>query len=169
MFLKKSSIPLVLLSVFFISCWGSYDDITGLYTNRGKGFSINFPDEWKKIKAQMGALVTVSDPNELAQISIVVQELPEETTLDKYFKTISSQGKRMGARVKDSGEMTIDEADALWSMMNIKVGGGQFTSLNYYVMNKNRVYSIICIADSVDFNDFENEFDAAVESFKFID
>jgi hypothetical protein len=170
MFIKKTGFfcLAVLLSIFLLSCSESFDNDTGMYVNKGKGFSVHFPSGWQKIKAQMGALVSITDPEEKAQISVVVQELPDELSLDQYFKKVSSQGNRMGARVKDSGEMTIDGEDARWSIAGIKVAGKAFTSLNYYVTNGNRVYAIICLADSENFTGFEDTFDNTLESFRFM-
>jgi hypothetical protein len=159
----------VLLAIFAISCSDSFDHETGLYVNRGEGFSINFPAGWTKTKTQRGALLTVTDSNETAQMSIVVQELPDDISFQKYYTTVTSQGRSLGARVRDSGEMTIGGADALWSIIDITVGGQVFSSLNYYAMNGNRVYSIICTAASEDFPEFEDEYDKAVESFRFVD
>lgn len=159
----------LLLSVLFMSCRESFQSDTGLYTNKGKGFYIYFPEGWAKIEAQMGALVGVTNPDETVQINIIVQDLPEEVTFEKYFKTVSSQGKKMGARMKDSGEMTMDGVDARWSIADITIGGRKYTYMNHYVMKGNRVYSIICVSPSDEFPGFEDAFDEAVESFRFIE
>jgi hypothetical protein len=151
-----------------VSCRESFKSDTGLYTNKGKGFSIHFPEGWAKIEAQKGVLVGVTNPDETVQINIIVQDLPEDVSFDKYFKTVSSQGKRMGARMKDSGEMMIDGIDARWSIADITLGGKKFTYLNHYVMKGNRVYSIICVVPSDEFPGLEDTFDEAVESFRFI-
>ncbi len=159
----------LLIVLLLLSCSSSFDSESGVYSHREKGFSSTFPSGWTKAKVQPGALVTVTDPDETSQINIVVQELPEDVSLDKYFKTVTSQGGRMGARITDRGEMTIDGKDALWSNAGITVGGSSFSFLNYYVMNKNRVYTIVCTSADKDFPAVEETFDTAVESFRFID
>jgi hypothetical protein len=171
MMMKKICFLCLLLSLSFqlISCRESFNSDTGLYENRGKGFSIYFPAGWEKSETKMGALVGVTDPDETVQINIIFQDLPEEVTFEKYFKTVSSQGKRMGARIKESGEMTIDGVDARWSMADITLRGRKFTSMNHYVMRGNRVYSIICVAPFDEFPGFEDTFNETVESFRFIE
>jgi hypothetical protein len=143
----------LLFSLLLVSCRESFKSDTGLYTNKGKGFSIHFPEGWAKIEAQKGVLVGVTNPDETVQINIIVQDLPEDVSFDKYFKTVSSQGKRMGARMKDSGEMMIDGIDARWSIADITLGGKKF---------------IICVVPSDEFPGLEDTFDEAVESFRFI-
>ena len=165
-FLLCLSVPLYML---LVSCSGGFDEDTGMYINRGKGFSINFPAGWGKTKTQPGALVTVTDPNETAQMNIIIQEVPDDVSLENYYKTVSSRGRRVGSRIKDSGVMKLDGFDARWSRAEITVGGRKFVSLNYYVMKGEMVYTIVCATANEDLPGFRKVLVKAVESFRFIE
>lgn len=165
-FLLFISVP---LSMLLISCSGDFDKDTGMYINTGKGFSINFPTGWGITKAQAGALVTVTDPNETAQMNIIIQEVKDDVSLGNYYKTVSSRGSRVGSRIKDSGAMKLDGFNARWSRTEITVGGMIFSSLNYYVKKGEMIYSIVCTTANEDLPGFKNELVNAVESFMFIE
>lgn len=170
MLLERRSLWYVvtLSTVVLFGCSERFDRNTGIYTDTGKGFSIQFPAGWDETETPPGALFSVADPNNKANINIMVQDLPGNVTFDQYLKQISSQVDRAGASRRDNGDITMDGATGYWSIRDISVGGVRFTSLSYFVMKGERVYSIVCVANAKDFSDLETTFDQVATSFRFL-
>ena len=171
MFLKKIVVlhVVVLFALLVSSCSGSFDKETGMYINTGDGFSILFPGGWEETKTQAGALVTVTGSDKSAQMNIIVQELPDDMSLDMFYRNVSSQAGRVGARMIDKGVIKIDGEDARRAHGDITVGGLRFSSMNYYVMKGRKVYSIVGTSAHEDFNVLRDEFTRSVESFRFLE
>ncbi len=62
----------------------------------------------------------------------------------------------------------MDGVAGYWSIRDVSIRGVTFTSISYFVMRGNRVYSIICTANAKDFSDFEATFDEVGTSFRFL-
>ncbi len=148
-------------------CSGGYDAGTGLY--EGEGITVSFPAGWEKGKNIPNATFTVESPDKSAQISLFVQELPENTSLEQYIKRVSSNMRRVGAQQKDTGPINIGGYEGLWTQRTIKVGGQTFESIAYYVMPGNRVYSIIATTDQKSYERWESTFDEVAKSITFKD
>jgi hypothetical protein len=158
---------LVIVLLIIAGCSGGYDTGTGLY--EGEGITISFPSGWEKGKRIPNATLTVESPDKSAQISLFIQELPENTTLEQYLKRVSSNMRRVGAQQKDTGPINIGGYEGLWTQRAIKVGGQTFESIAYYVMPGNRVYSIIATTDQLSYERWEPTFDEVAKSITFKD
>lgn len=170
MVLKRRSLWCVvaLNAVVLFGCSEPFDRNTGTYTDTGKGFTIQFPAGWDKTETPAGALFSVADPDNKANINVIVQDLPGNVTFAQYLKQISSQHGRAGASRRDDGDITMDGVTGYWSIRDISMGGVTFTSLSYFVMKGERVYSIVCVANAKEFSDLETTFDEVATSFRFL-
>jgi len=168
--LKRLSLWCVVASsaLVLFGCSEGFDRKTGTYTDKGKGFTVQFPAGWDKTKPPPGALFSVADPDNKANINVMVQNLPGNVTFDQYLKQVSSRQGMAGARQRDDGDITIDGVAGYWSVRDISVGGVRFTSLSYYVMKGERVYSIVCVANANDYPSLEATFDGVATSFRFL-
>lgn len=157
-----------LSALVLFGCSEPFDRATGTYTDKGKGFAVQFPAGWDKTETPPGALFSVADPDNKANINVMVQDLPGNVTFDQYLKQVSSRQGMAGARQRDEGDITMDGIAGYWSVRDISVGGVRFTSLSYHVMKGERVYSIVCVAKVKDFTDLETTFDQVATSFRFL-
>jgi len=157
----------VLLYVSTGGCSGGYDQASGVY--EGKGFTVGFPAGWKKGRNVPNATITVEDPGGSAQISLIVQDLPEDVTLEQYLDDIARKMGMIGARQNDSGTISIGGIEGVWTQRTITVGGAAFESLSYYVKHGGRVYAVLAIAKKDSFTSFEPVFDEVAKSLSFED
>jgi len=146
-------------------CSGSFDEETGYYSY--KDFSLQFPQGWSKTDTTPNALITVGNREDLYQIDVMVQELPENISFDQYLGNMTSNYKRVG-RYNGSGEMMIGGINGHWSDWSLTLGGNKYRSLVYAVMKENRIYSVICIAAEDRFPRYKENFKAVPASITFL-
>ena len=93
MVLKRLSLWCVvaLSALVLFGCSEGFDRKTGTYTDKGKGFTVQFPAGWDKTKPPPGAIFSVADPDNKANINVMVQDLPGNVTFDQYLKQVSSR------------------------------------------------------------------------------
>lgn len=145
-------------------CSGSFDEETGDYSY--KDFSLQFPRGWGKTKTTPGALITVGNREELYQIDVIAQDVPEGGSFDQYVKSLMSNYKRVG-KYNGSGQMIIGGIDGHWSDWTMTIGGYKYRSLVYAVMRDGKMFTVICIAAEDKFPTYEESFDGVAESITF--
>jgi len=157
-----------LVCVTLLSCGGNYDEGTGLYHDDGNGFFIRFPAGWHESATTAGALITVTAPDERAQINMVVQELPQSVTFNQYVDQLVSRWGSVGGRKVEEGEMLIGGVGGFWTVRGLRVAGQRFMAITYSVMNGPRVYSVICMTSEEDFQEYRSVFEEVAGSLMFI-
>lgn len=155
----------VLVLITTTGCSGGYEADTGLY--QGDGITIFFPTGWEKEQTIPGAIFTIKKPEQFVQMSLFIQELPENTTFEQYLQRVSSNMARVGAHKKDDGTLEMGGKKGRWVKREIKVGGNSFESLIASVMNGDKVYSIMGFAASSSMNEWEPVFEKVAESIQF--
>ncbi len=151
----------IILTAFIFSGCSGYDTATGTY--EGKGVSVNFPTGWSKIKTVPNAVITVEN-DKGANMSLLIQKLPENITFEQYLKRVRSSQGRMGAREVENGPITLGDYEGHWSIKNIGVGGQSFTAITYSVMRDGKVFSILGLSSSETFPQWESTFDNVAKS-----
>jgi hypothetical protein len=150
-----------------VNCSKGYDAETGIY--EGEGITVSFPAGWMEEETTPGAKLTLRNPDGSAQIDLIIQELPENTTLEEYLNRVSSRTGMVRASEKDKGSIIIGDSDSRWVRRSIKVDSQSFESIAYYVVNRGMVYSIMCTANAKSFEKWEAAFDEVAKSIRFSD
>ncbi len=155
----------ILAGVILAGCSKGFNEKTGVY--KGSDITITFPKGWKKAKTVPNAAITVADPEGNAQMTFFVQKVPENMTLEDFLKMVSSRTLRAGVQEQDRGEIEIDGIQGQWVKRSISVGGQNFQSIMYYVMKDQKIYSLMGIAPTDSFSEWEPVFDEVAEGMTF--
>ncbi len=157
-----------LMAVVLLYCGGNFDEGTGLYHDDGNGFFVRFPAGWHESASTAGALITVTAPDERAQINMVVRELPQSVTFNQYVDQLISRWGSLGGRKVEEGEMLIGGVGGFWTVRGLSVAGRRFMAITYSVMNGPKVYSVICMTIEADFQEYRSVFEEVAGSLMFI-
>ncbi|MBI5641679.1 MAG: hypothetical protein HZA17_14770 [Nitrospirae bacterium] len=153
-----------LISCLLIGC-ESQPKEPGRYYNKGKGFSIKFPDGWERVKTPpMGIEIQFTNPASTEIISVQVQKISPQKTLTDGFNFMKSLIQNNGGVISSAGQETIDDCDAKWFVT-------QYNRENilYYLLKKeDYLYAIMlgCSKDTVS-DDFENKMREIAKTFRF--
>jgi hypothetical protein len=134
------------------------------YYDRGSGFSIKLPGDWKKITSLPGAAVTVQNPGRTVALSIAVQKVPANSDPGELIKMVISHAQARGITYKDRGQMSLDGRDAYWMVGDAGVQG--FVYLAYFILKGDRWYSLQFVTDSATFTESQYQFADIADTFK---
>jgi len=166
-------ITIILLNlVLLISCSRKEK---GRYYSDEYGFSIVFPKYWEIQQKEMGTAVIALSPEEGSKddfrenVSITVEEVSGDITLDKYFvvsqQNLKSYSKDYKLLYKNNTWLSRKPAMILgftYSMSGLKL-----KVLQYYCLYKNKAYVITCTALPHTFDRYEEIFLKIVRTFRF--
>ncbi|MEC4685838.1 MAG: PsbP-related protein [Nitrospirota bacterium] len=150
----------LLISCVLIGC-NSTPKESGRYYNKGKGFSIKFPEGWKKQKSPRGVIITFGSPEDTASVGVQKQKVSPQQTLAYTVKFMKSYTRKIGGKIIDTGETVIDNVDASWLLSDL----GSETIITYYMKKDDYIYSILASAAKDDF--YEDEMRSIARSFRF--
>ena len=157
-------IPLAMLTFTLAGCTGAAKD-PGRYFNRLDKFSIQLPVGWQSIDPAIGALVTVVNPEKTVTISIACDKVASGYTDKQALQHFNARGQDSNIFYSENGDALISGMPGHW-LKGIS-GNQNFTSLLYYVIRSNHLYSIQFIANADQFDSDKIKFDSIVQSFKF--
>lgn len=150
----------VLVLSMLTGCGGPSQE-AGRYYDRKQGFSIQFPDDWKKQKSTMGVMVTFGSAEDTAKVGIQKQKTSSQQTLADLGEYMEAHIQRNGGRIEERGGEMIDDHDAIWLLSEV----GRENSLSYYIQKEDHIYSILCTANRDDFE--VSEMREVARSFRF--
>jgi hypothetical protein len=158
-------VGLALISFVVIGCGGGDTGEPGIYYSEKGGFSIEFPDGWKKVKLKSEyETASAKDPKGKAIIMVTTKQVADYLTAEESLD-IMIEG--MGVYEHERDETTIDEKEALWSIYSATVDNIKYTYLSYVTIYGDRFYMISGWVDSNLFSDYEDVFRESADSFRF--
>jgi hypothetical protein len=136
----------------------------GRYYDRSLGFSIKFPEGWKKIAPFPGATITVQDPGKTVALSIAVAKVPANSQAAELIKKVTTHAQAMGITYKDRGQMILNGHDAYWMIGDAGVRG--FVYLAYFLLKGERWYSLQFVTDGATFTRSQYQFADIADTFQ---
>ncbi len=139
------------------------------------GFSIVFPKYWEIQQQEMGAVVIALSPEEGSRddfrenIAITVEDVADDTTLENYFELSQKNLKNYSKdyRLLYKNNTWLSKKPAMILGFTYTMSGLKLKVLQYYCLNKNKVYVITCTALPHTFDRYEAKFLKIVRSFRF--
>ena len=146
----------------------------GRYYNEEHDFSIKFPEGWE-ITTEYGGksiIATCPDHDESDNFSkvvqVIIQDLPYKPKLDFFFDALLSEYRRdINTRVKETGNVVIDDTKAKWAITHMFKGGYKAQALVNCMVKGKKAYMIQCVAEPHNFPEHRDIFDMAVRSFRY--
>lgn len=148
------------------------------FVDKGRGFSIAFPNGWQQEKDVRGTVVMALSQLEgksdsfQENINVVVESLSGKMTSKEYFDASQVALKKVfhdqNFRLEKSGKEKLASHDAYWSVYTHKTPKGSLAKVLQYVTVKDlRAYIVTCSAAPERFNKFRTAFDSTLRSFRF--
>ncbi len=164
----KRAWGIFLISLFVVAIvMGCSKDERVVYEK--EGIVVTFPDGWRKTRTVSNTEITVVSPDDSAQISLFVQKLPENMSLEEFLKMVSSRADLAGVQEQDSGPIEIGGIQGRWVTRSLQLGDKNFESIVYYAMKDHRIYALMCMAEEGAFDRWENTFDNVATGVRFED
>ena len=156
--------PLAILIFRLLGCLGASND-PGRYSSHLEKFSIQLLVGWQSIDPADGALVTVANPEKTVTISVSCDNVAAGYTDKQALQHFNARGQDNSIFYSESGDALIAGMPGHW-LKGIS-GNQNFTSLLYFVIHSNRLYSIQFTARAEQFDNYQVQFDSIIQSFKF--
>jgi len=173
--IKKRLLLIVIITLNLVLLMSCSRKEKGRYYSDEYSFSIVFPKYWEIQQKEMGTAVIALSPEEGSQddfrenVSITVEEVSGDITLDKYFvvsqQNLKSYSKDYKLLYKNNTWLSRKPAMILgftYSMSGLKL-----KVLQYYCLYKNKAYVITCTALPHSFDRYEEKFLKIVRTFRF--
>ncbi len=143
------------------------------YYSKNKSYSIILPDEWEK-KEDYGEGLSAYSPIEGPKdkfreyVMVDIEELSEDLSLDEYYSEILKvlNEQLPGFQQFENGQTTIDNTDAKWIILSLKLGEEQ-KGLSYMLIKGRKAYGISLWAEPDSFSRFRSTFENMAQSFRF--
>jgi len=149
----------------------------------GYGFSVTFPQGWKRgenhdkllfrISAEKPRIITYYSPKRAsedgipnANISVYAQKFSDPIWIEDVFPQILGLLKGQGYRVLDEGQIKINGIVSHWVLYQVRETGT--TQIAFYVISDSKVFiKLKYMANDSSFKTYREEFEAARKTFKF--
>ncbi|MEW6525995.1 MAG: PsbP-related protein [Spirochaetota bacterium] len=166
-------ISIIIISIMLLP--GCTRKEKGRFYSDEYNFSIVFPKYWEIQQQEMGAAVIALSPEEGSRddfrenIAITVEEVTDDSTLEKYFelsqKNLKSYSKDYRLMYKNTTWLARKPAMILG--FTYTMSGLKLKVLQYYCLNEGKAYVITCTALPHTFDRYEETFLKIVRSFRF--
>lgn len=142
------------------------------YTNAEKGYSIDYPIEWKKNDVPQLDLVLLApsekDERAHASMNIVSEKVGPEINLERFY---NESANNLSSALKDvkvdkSGTASLNGTQSKWIQYTHVMQGVTFKVLQYFVVANDTIYLLTFSAAEPDFDKYRAEFEQIVNTFK---
>ncbi|MFA5096002.1 MAG: hypothetical protein WC478_01535 [Candidatus Omnitrophota bacterium] len=153
-----------LVIVLLVGC-GQASKERGRYSRRLEKFSVQLPAGWRSVIPASGVLVSVQNLERTVTINISADKVAYGYTNEKARQHLNSEGQISDIFYGESGDIPISGKPGHW-LKGIS-GNQRFTSILYFVIHFNHLYSIQFITLSDQFDSYKDQFENIIQSFKF--
>lgn len=109
------------------------------YIDFKRGYSFQYPDEWRLSKSVQGLDVVIINPMNSANISVVSQDLPKTMNLESFYRmNLEDLGKNQKLHIINRGERSVSGGKAYW----VRYLKGKIEILHYFSIVNNVGYLI---------------------------
>lgn len=147
--------------------------LTEKYTNAEKGYSISYPESWKKTDVPRLDLVLFAQPKDddtaaHASMNIVSEKVGPGITLEQFYTESATNltTALKNVKVEKKGTSDLNGVEARWILYTHEMQSVKFRVLQFFIVANQTVYLLTfsTVADS--FDDYQSEFDAVSKSFR---
>jgi hypothetical protein len=147
----------------------------GRYYDEARGFSIKFPAGWKIQEEIGGATIAALSPLENDDdmfyecVSVTVEDLPHEISLDELFEGNKEAILRDFADVQidGTGKVAVADRKAKWIYFGYQMEEGTVQALEYCLVKDRRGYFIMCDSETHKYAAYSSILEEAAKSFRF--
>lgn len=142
------------------------------YTNAEKGYSIEYPADWKKNDVPQLDLVLLA-PNEKdsrthASMNIVSEKVGPEISLERFY---TESANNLSSALKDvkvgkSGTASLNGTPSKWIQYTHVMQGVSFEVLQYFVVADETIYLLTFSSSDEDFEKYRSDFVHMANTFK---
>ena len=146
------------------------------FASNENGFSITYPDDWKKWTGSPGANLLLNPPDQTDvnayrdNVIVRVEYLDEALTLDEYAKVKAAKGAAVMPDYKEleKGAATIGGQPAKRLVYSYSHGDTPVTAIAYFLLSGQRGYMVLCSASVDRFAQRKAQFEEIAGTFKLI-
>lgn len=144
------------------------------YTNPEKGYSIEYPTNWKKSDVPQLDFVlfapTGKNDKTHASINVVSEKVGSDINLELFFnestKNLTSALKDV--KIEKTGTAFLNGTPAKWVQYTHNIQGITFKVLQYFIVSGESIYLLTYSASEEDFNKFRPDSEQIANTFKLV-
>jgi hypothetical protein len=143
------------------------------YTNHDKGYSLDYPADWKKSDVPQLDLVLFAptkgkDENPHASMNIVSEKVGKGINLEQFYSESAANlsGALKEVSVEKSGLTLLNGTPSKWMLYTHTMQGIKFRVLQYFIVAQETIFLITFSASAEDFDRYQSDFKAIANSFK---
>jgi hypothetical protein len=143
------------------------------FTNTEKGYSIDYPSDWKKNDVPQLDFVLFAPPKKAgekihASMNIVSEKVGSDINLDQFYtesiNNLSTSLKEVN--VEKSGISTFNGVTSKWVLYTHLMQGVKFHVLQYFIVAHDTMFLITFSTAADEFDDYRAEFEKIANTFK---
>ena len=173
--IKKTSLCLFVIAAMMLPISAGAGDMLS-YENQQAGVKMKYPADWIKSETLEGAVVAFGAPKAKANlkmvenVSLVVQDVTPDATLDKYTAAYEMERKRNpnGPRVAESRKTTLGGQPAQRIVCFATQNGMEIEFLQVWTIRKQKAYLLWYGASKETYANFSKEAEKIISSLMFI-
>jgi hypothetical protein len=143
------------------------------YTNAEKGYSIEYPSDWKKNDVPQLDLVLFAPTKEAgemphASVNIVSEKVGKGIHLEQFYsESVSNLSTALKeVQVEKSGTAELNGITGKWIQYTHVMQGVKFKVLQYFVVADETIFLITFSSSADDFEQYRPDFEKIANSFK---
>jgi hypothetical protein len=143
------------------------------YTNSEKGYSIEYPSDWKKNDVPQLDLVLFAptqknDDKPHASMNIVSEKVGPGINLEQFY---SESANNLTSALKDvqvekTGSIQLNGTTSKWMLYTHVMQGVKFRVLQYFIVAEETIFLMTFSASDEDFNQYRQDFENIASTFK---
>lgn len=144
-----------------------------IYTNTEKGYSLEYPSDWKKSDVPQLDLVLFApskenNENPHASANIVSEKVGGSITLEQFYSESAANLKSAlkDVQVEKSGSSALSGVPSKWVLYTHVLQGVKFRVMQYFVVAEETIFLITFSSSAQDFDYYRPDFERIANSFK---
>lgn len=143
------------------------------YSNVEKGYSLEYPADWKKNDVPQLDLVLFAPPKKPgerihASMNIVSERVGTEIRLDQFYnESLNNLSTALkDVTIEKNGTSDLGGVPTKWMLYTHTMQGVKFRVLQYFIVANGAMYLITFSTAADEFDAYRPEFDKIIQSFK---
>jgi hypothetical protein len=142
------------------------------YINNDTGYSISYPKDWQKKEVPRLDLTLIAPKEPHAEMhasmNVISEKVGPTVTLDEFYKESLKQlqSELKDVHVEKSGDRMFDKTPGKWTVYTHTMGEIKLRVAQYFTIANDIIYLITFSSIDKDYDDYEAEFEAIINSFK---
>lgn len=144
------------------------------YVNKDTGYSISYPKDWQKKEVPRLDLTLIAPKEPHAEMhasmNIISEKIGSSVSLDEFYKESIKQvqSELKDVHVEKSGDHMFGKIPGKWTVYTHAMGEIKLRVAQYFTISNDTVYLVTFSSIDKDYDDYEAEFEAIINSFKLL-